>query len=136
MKIGIIKETKIPKDKRTAVIPEHCNILQNPPFNFDIKVAPCSFRSYADFEYLNEQIQLTDQLEDCDILLGIKEVNIDTLIPGKTYFFFSHTIKKQPQNRKLLQAVLNLIDSLNGLILVFVGKYGQKQMSIPHSNTV
>jgi alanine dehydrogenase len=36
----------------------------------------------------------------------VKEVPVEQLIPGKTYLFFSHTIKKQPHNRKLLQALV------------------------------
>src|SRR5690606_28139754 len=45
-------------------------------------------------------------VSEADVMLGVKEVPIDALIPNKKYFFFSHTIKKQPYNQKLLQAIL------------------------------
>ena len=49
---------------------------------------------------------MSSDLTGCDILLGVKEVPVDTLIPGKTYFFFSHTKKKQPYNQKLMHALI------------------------------
>jgi hypothetical protein len=45
-------------------------------------------------------------MQDCDILFGIKEVPVAELIDGKTYFFFSHTKKKQPYNQKLLMSII------------------------------
>src|SRR5690606_24946293 len=66
------------------------------------------------------------------IILGVKEVNIEDLIPQKTFLFFSHTYKKQPYNRKLLQAVIEkkirLVDyevlkDLSGKRLVGFGRY-------------
>ena len=51
-------------------------------------------------------ITLKEDISDCDILMGIKEVPKHYLIPGKKYFFFSHTIKKQPHNRELLKTIL------------------------------
>ena len=70
-------------------------------------VQKSQIRRYKDQEYLNEGITLVENIEDCDVLLGVKEVPIDQLIPNKKYFFFSHTFKKQPYNRKLLQAIIN-----------------------------
>ncbi len=49
---------------------------------------------------------MVEDISSCDILFGVKEVPVSQLIPEKTYFFFSHTIKKQPRNRNLLQAIL------------------------------
>ena len=63
-------------------------------------------RAYSDQEYRKEGIEVVKNVSDADILLGVKEVPIDALIPDKKYFFFSHTIKKQPYNRKLLQTIL------------------------------
>ena len=63
-------------------------------------------RKYKDEDYSNEGIKLVDRVNDCDVLLGVKEVPIDELILNKKYFFFSHTLKKQPYNRKLLQAII------------------------------
>ncbi len=105
MKIGIIREGKIPSDNRVALIPEHCKLLITEK-KIEIFVEPSLHRCYPDADYENAGAKLTDDLSACDILLGIKEVPVAQLLPQKTYCFFSHTIKKQAHNRKLLQAVL------------------------------
>lgn len=69
-------------------------------------VEPSSIRVFEDSEYRDAGITVTSDLDQCDVLLGVKEVPIENLIPHKKYFFFSHTIKKQPYNRNLLRAVL------------------------------
>ena len=105
MKIGIIKEHKIPVDHRVPFTPEQCQLLQT-NFGVDISVEPSEIRCFSDAEYKEKDVTITEDLSDCDVLFGVKEVPIDELLPNKTYFFFSHTIKKQPYNRALLQAVL------------------------------
>lgn len=106
MKIAIIKERKVPADKRVVLSPKACkNLLQTYP-NLSIKVESSDIRTFADEDYLKTGIPVTDDISDCDVLLGVKEVPIEALIPNKKYFFFSHTIKKQQYNRKLLQTIL------------------------------
>lgn len=105
MKIGIIREGKIPPDSRAPLTPKQCAYLMQ-HFGVDIVVEPSPIRCYPDAEYAALGVPLSHDLSDCDALMGIKEVPIDQLIPHKTYMFFSHTIKEQPYNRKLLQAVL------------------------------
>lgn len=106
MKIGIIREGKIPPDARVPFSPLQCqHIIQH--FPFEIVVQPSPVRCYKDEEYQAAGIPLVTDVSDCDILMGIKEVPTDQLIPGKTYCIFSHTIKAQPHNRKLLQAIVN-----------------------------
>ena len=104
-KIGIIREGKVPPDARAPLSPEQCAQIQK-QFPVDIVVEPSPIRCFTDEEYMAQGIPLAADLRDCDILLGVKEVPADRLIPEKTYLFFSHTIKKQQQNRRLLQAVL------------------------------
>lgn len=105
MKIGIIREGKIPPDSRTPLTPEQCaQLIQEQ--GLQIVVEPSQVRCYPDSEYEALRVPLSTNLDDCDVLMGIKEVPVDHLIPGKTYLFFSHTIKEQAYNRKLLQAVL------------------------------
>lgn len=107
MKIGIIREWKIPSDKRVAFSPKQIIEISNKyPNEFEFVVEPSPIRCFADQEYEDLGINLTDNLSDCDLLMGIKEVPIDFLIPEKTYVFFSHTIKKQAHNRGLLQSIL------------------------------
>lgn len=107
MKIGILKETKVPVDYRVAFTPTHCkHILQKYP-NTEITVQPSEIRCYKDEEYTAAGAILSDDVSACNVLFGVKEVKIDKLINDKTYFFFSHTIKKQAYNRDLLRAVIN-----------------------------
>ena len=106
MKIGIIREGKIPQDKRVPFTPVQCKFLLETYSDLQIAVQPCAYRCYTDDEYKLQGVTLQDDLSDCDILMGVKEVPVENLISGKKYLFFSHTIKKQPYNKKLLQAVL------------------------------
>lgn len=107
MKIGIIKERKNPPDKRVVLSPKKCKELLEKYPDLELKVERSDIRTYTDDEYVNEDISVVDNVADCDVLLGVKEVPIDALIPNKKYFFFSHTIKKQSYNRKLLNAILD-----------------------------
>ncbi len=105
VKIGVIREGKVPPDARAPLTPEQCGeaMVELP---VRVVVQPSPVRCFRDEEYTRHGIALQEDLSDCDVLLGIKEVPIDQLIPGKTYLFFSHTMKEQPHNRRLLQAIL------------------------------
>ncbi len=106
LRIGLIRERKTLPDDRVAFTPKQCAyILAHYP-EVQIVVEPSPRRCFTDAEYAAEGIELNDDLNDCDILLGIKEVPVDHLLPGKTYFFFSHTKKKQPHNKKLMHALI------------------------------
>lgn len=106
MKIGIIRETKIPVDHRVALTPLHCQELLKTFPAIEIFAQPSDIRCFADKEYQQAGVILQEDLSNCDFLFGVKEVKIEALIPDKTYFFFSHTIKKQPYNKTLLQQVI------------------------------
>ncbi len=106
MKIGIIREQKNPPDTRVALIPTHARDLKNNFSEVEVVAQQSSNRCFSDEEYMQQNIQVVNSVDDCDVLIGVKEVPVQNLIPKKTYFFFSHTIKKQPYNRKLLQAVV------------------------------
>jgi alanine dehydrogenase len=106
MKIGIIKEGKVPPDNRTPLTPRQCMEMLEKNENIEIEVQWSAIRCFPDEDYLNFEIPVKEYIDDCDLMLGIKEVPVDMLVPEKTYMFFSHTIKKQPYNRKLLQTVL------------------------------
>ncbi len=131
MIIGLIKEGKIPNDNRVALTPTQCKIIQN-TLGFKIIVEPSLIRCFSDTEYIEQDIELNANLDSCDVLLGIKEVPIQLLREGKTYFFFSHTIKEQAKNRELLRAILDkkisLIDyevlkNASGERLIAFGKF-------------
>lgn len=106
MKLGIIREFKIPPDSRVPIAPEQCKHIQD-HYSIEVKVQSSPNRCFSDEDYQKLGINICDDVSDCDVLLGVKEVPIENLIPNKTYFFFSHTIKEQAYNRKLLQAILN-----------------------------
>lgn len=105
-KIGIVRESKFPPDARVPLTPAQIKILNEKYSNAEIVVQPSIGRSFADYEFETQQIKMVDDLKDRDIILGVKEVPYDLLLEGKTYLFFSHTIKKQPHNKKLLQTLL------------------------------
>lgn len=107
MKIGLIREERMPYDKRVAFTPEQCAYIQKHFPGIEIIVQPSDWRSYKNEEYTAKKIKLAEDLSNCDILMGIKQVPVNDLIANKKYLFFSHTIKKQPHNRELLQAILN-----------------------------
>ncbi|WP_196891907.1 NAD(P)-dependent oxidoreductase [Aureivirga marina] len=106
MKIAIIKERKNPPDRRVVFSPKKCKELLEKYKDLEIVVESSDIRVFSDEAYEKEGIKVTTDVSDCDVMLGVKEVPIDALIPNKKYFFFSHTIKKQPYNRELLQAIL------------------------------
>lgn len=105
LKIGLLREERIPTDRRVALLPMQCvEVMQQ--YHVEIVAQPSDVRCFTNKEYAKAQISLQEDLSDCDILIGIKEVPVHLLIPHKTYLIFSHTIKQQAQNKKLLQAVL------------------------------
>lgn len=106
MKFGIIKERKNPPDRRVVFSPNEVKTIQEQFPALTFKVEPSDIRVFTDEEYRNLGIEVTEDLSDCEVLFGVKEVPVNALIPNKKYFFFSHTIKKQPYNRKLLQTIL------------------------------
>lgn len=107
IKVGIIKERKNPPDKRVPLPPDYClELLQKFP-EVELFVEPSDIRAFSDEEYTAAGLQLSNDLSHCDILMGVKEVPVDCLIPNKKYLFFSHTFKEQEYNRDLLQAILD-----------------------------
>ncbi len=106
IKLGILREGKIPHDKRVPFSPLQCTELLKEYPDLEILIQPSPFRCFSDEEYRSFGLNLQEDISSCDILLGIKEVPIEALIPGKKYLFFSHIIKKQAHNKKLMQAFI------------------------------
>ena len=132
MKFGIIKERKNPPDRRVVFSPEKLKEFQEKFSDSEIKVESSDIRVFSDESYEKIGLEVTNDVSDCDVLFGVKEVPIDALINNKKYFFFSHTIKKQPYNRKLLLAILDkkielfdheTIIKENGARLIGFGRY-------------
>lgn len=132
IKIGVIREGKVPPDKRVPLSPEQCAWIQKKYPQVELRVQKSEIRKFTDQEYQNSGVSVVDNVADCDVLLGVKEVPINELIPGKKYLFFSHTFKKQPYNRGLLRAILEkeiqlidweVITNENGQRLIAFGRY-------------
>jgi len=130
--LGLIREGKVPPDKRVAFTPLQTEEIEQRFPNVRVMVQESPIRCFEDREYRDLEIGVHPDVSQCDILMGIKEVPIAQLVDGKTYLFFSHTLKKQPYNRKLLQEVLKknirLIDyealkDKQGNRLVAFGRY-------------
>ena len=107
IKIGIAREGKVPPDNRVSLTPWEVIEAQNLFPNFEILIQSSNIRCFPDESYSKLNIPVVERLNDCDIILGIKEFPVQDLIDGKTYLFFSHTIKKQSYNRALLRAILD-----------------------------
>ncbi len=132
MKFAIIKERKNPPDRRAVFSPQACQKIVTDFPDAEIVIESSNIRVFNDDEYSNLGFQVTNDVSDADVMFGVKEVPIEALIPNKKYFFFSHTIKKQPYNRNLLRALLEkniefydhetIVDS-NNIRLIGFGYY-------------
>lgn len=106
MTLGIVKERKNPPDRRVVFSPAELVKLKNVFPQLNILVESSDVRVFTDDDYREKGFEIVSDLSTCDVIVGVKEIPTDALIPNKQYFFFSHTIKKQPYNKKLLQAIL------------------------------
>lgn len=132
LKFGLIKERKSPPDRRVVFSPAKLKeaVRKFPAASFEVESS--DIRIFQDSEYEAAGFEVVEDLNDCEVLLGVKEVPIPALLPQKKYFFFSHTIKKQPYNRDLLREILQkkielydheVIVKENGLRLIGFGRY-------------
>lgn len=130
--IGVLRETKNPPDRRVALPPAQCIKLLREFPEMDVIVQKSELRCFTDQEYIDAGLTVTDDLSACDVLIGVKEVDKTTFIPGKTYLFFAHVGKKQPYNRKMLQEMaaksITLLDyeyltDVNNVRLVAFGRW-------------
>lgn len=106
IRIGIVREGKTPQDNRTPFSPKQCKEIQEQYPNVTFVVQPSPIRCFTDDEYQSQGILLQEDLSSCEIIFGVKETLVETLIPGKTYLFFSHTKKAQAHNKKLMKALI------------------------------
>ncbi|WMI67088.1 NAD(P)-dependent oxidoreductase [Aestuariibaculum sp. YM273] len=106
MTFAIIKERKNPPDRRVVFSPSKLTEAKAQFPNAIFKVETSDIRVFPDSEYEAQGFEVIKDVSYCDVFIGVKEVPIEALVPDKKYFFFSHTIKKQPYNRKLILAIL------------------------------
>ena len=132
IKVGVLRETKNPPDRRVVVSPEGAKLMTEKFPNIDLYIQTSENRCFTDAEYKDLGLNLVNDVSDCDILMGVKEVAKSKLIANKKYLFFSHTAKEQDYNRPLLQKLLanniQIIDheyltDENGTRLVAFGRW-------------
>ena len=107
LKLGLIREGKIPADSRVALTPAQCKWLHKNFADIRVSVQHSTIRCYSDKEYQAAGVEVKEDMADCDVLMGIKEVPVHMLLADKTYLFFSHTKKLQPVNQALMQAMVS-----------------------------
>ncbi len=129
---AVIRERKEPPDRRVVLSPSKLTEARKEFPNADFIIENSPIRIFTDEEYVQKGFKVISDVSQADVLLGVKEVPVETLIPNKKYFFFSHTIKKQPYNRELLRVILDknielydheVITALNGARLIGFGRY-------------
>ncbi|GAA0873088.1 NAD(P)-dependent oxidoreductase [Gangjinia marincola] len=129
---AFIKERKSPPDRRVVCTPAQLHAADKEFKNADFVVEASDIRVFSDEQYREEGIDVVSDVSQAEVMIGVKEVPIEALIPNKKYFFFSHTIKKQPYNRDLLKAVLEknielydheVITRKSGARLIGFGRY-------------
>lgn len=132
MKFAIIKERKNPPDRRVVFSPEKLSEARAQFKEASFIVEASDIRVFPDMAYTVNGFDVREDVSEADVMIGVKEVPVEALIPHKKYFFFSHTIKKQPYNRDLLRAVLDkhielydheVITKKNGARLIGFGRY-------------
>jgi len=130
-RIGIRKEDKDTTEKRAPLTPAQVEKLIR-EFQVEVVVEPSPQRIFSDSEYRQAGAIISDDLRDCNIIFGVKEIPSHNFLPKHTYCFFSHTIKGQDYNMPMLKRMLDLRDTLidyekvtdeNGRRLIFFGRF-------------
>jgi len=131
MKIGIRREDKSKWERRVPLIPEHIKLLKE-KYWIETVLQPSKIRVFSDNECKNYDALIKEDLSECPVVFGIKEIPESFFQPNKTYVFFSHVIKGQSYNMPMLKRILalkcNLIDyekilDENNKRLIFFGRH-------------
>jgi alanine dehydrogenase len=112
-RIGIRHEDKYRMERRTPIVPSLVRkLVEKEKIGVSVQTSPK--RVFTDLEYHEAGAQVKDNLNDCGVIFGVKEIPEEAFEKGKTYVFFSHVIKGQPYNMPMLKRMMemdcNLID--------------------------
>jgi len=130
--IGLRREDKSVWERRVALTPSNVRTILEKNPNIKIIVQPSQTRIFTEKEYKENGAEINEDLSSCNLIIGVKEVGINYLLPNKAYMMFSHVIKGQPYNMPLLDAILEKNISLfdyekitdeNGKRLVAFGEF-------------
>jgi alanine dehydrogenase len=135
--IGVRREDKNPWERRVPLIPSHMRDLRQ-EHGLGFVVQPSTIRIFRDEDYRMEGVPVDESLAACSVILAVKEVPIPLLEAGKTYLYFSHTIKGQAHNMPMLRRLMDLgctlidyekiTDEQNRRLLFFGRQAGQAGM--------
>ncbi len=103
--IGIRKENKYPTEKRAPISPAQVEYLVREK-KVKVTIEPSEQRVYRDEEYRQAGAEISEDLNGCNLIFGVKEIPVESFLPDRAYCFFSHTIKGQPYNMPMLQHIL------------------------------
>lgn len=129
--VGIRHEDKYLFERRAPLIPRHVELLIKSK-KLDFVIQESAKRIFTADEYRKAGARIAENLDDCGVILGVKEMPLSFFRPDKTYVFFAHVAKGQPYNmpmlRRMMELRCNLIDYEKiidemGKRLVFFGRY-------------
>ncbi|KAH6818412.1 lysine-ketoglutarate reductase/saccharopine dehydrogenase bifunctional enzyme [Perilla frutescens var. frutescens] len=133
--IGILSESTNKWERRVPLAPAHCARLLRGSEKTGVAriiVQPSTKRIHHDAQYEDVGCEISEDLSECGLILGIKQPKLEMILPDKTYAFFSHTHKAQKENMPLLDKILveratlfdyELITGDNGKRLLAFGKF-------------
>ncbi len=129
--IGLRREDKSKWERRVPLVPADVEKLaRQSGVEFCVQSSP--IRAFEDAAYRSAGAKVAADLRDCAVIMGVKEIPPAKFEPGKTYIYFSHTIKGQPANMPALKRIIELGCTLidyerivdeKGRRLVFFGRY-------------
>jgi len=108
--IGVLREGLSKKgEKRVAITPEYAKQIVEWGYKLIVQSAAHPKtgeikRAFNDKEYKNAGVEISEDLSPADVIFGLKEIDVDKILPNKTYLFFSHTHKGQQKNKAMLQS--------------------------------
>ena len=105
--VGVRREDKSEWERRVPLTPQDAAELQQ-KHGIQVLVQPSETRAFKESEFTNVGVRVQEDLSDCSLILGIKEIPKSFFQPDKAYFFFAHVIKGQPYNMPMLQKMLDL----------------------------
>jgi alpha-aminoadipic semialdehyde synthase len=101
--VGILREVKYVWERRVAITPSGCKSLID--MGIKIKVQPSKIRCFSDDEYVEVGAEISEDLSDCNLIVGLQDPEINLLLPDRTYSFFSHTKKGKVENQGLIEKI-------------------------------
>ncbi|KAE9602514.1 putative oxidoreductase [Lupinus albus] len=127
--VGILAETVNKWERRAPLAPSHCaRLLHGRTGVSRIIVQPSTKRIHHDALYEEVGCEISQDLSKCGLIIGIKQPELEMILPDRAYAFFSHTHKAQKENMPLLDKILAERASLFDYELI-VGENGQRLLA-------